>query len=269
MLALELCCVVIVVLYLVVRAQHDPDSKRFLARLGLLMVGSWIGENSVIHAYHFYYYSTEWSLFVDQVPILIVTIWPVVIHSAWDLANHLTTPTRAPLLGACFVLADAWLIEPIAVSSGLWTWTQPGLFAVPPIGVIGWAYFAGCCMAVFQRGKLLPVLIVAPIGVHLMLLASWWGGLRWISVAVPTWPAVVIAWTLSLSLMIVVLKRRASQHVPIHEMLLRVPAAGFFFVLLALDNPGYVELIVWALAFAPPYLALTPWDQLKRSPAAA
>jgi hypothetical protein len=40
-------------------------------------------------------------------------------------------------------------------------------------------------------------------------------------------------------------------------MLLRIPAAGFFFVLLALHAEGAAPLVAYALAFAPPYLALT------------
>ena len=50
--------------------------------------------------------------------------------------------SRVALLGAAIVLADASLIEPIAVRAGLWRWTEPGLFAVPLVGIVGWAFFA-------------------------------------------------------------------------------------------------------------------------------
>jgi hypothetical protein len=42
-------------------------------------------------------------------------------------------------------------------------------------------------------------------------------------------------------------------------MWLRVPAAGFFFVLLALHGRSLAPLVAYALAFAPPYLAMTAW----------
>ena len=42
-------------------------------------------------------------------------------------------------------------------------------------------------------------------------------------------------------------------------MWLRVPAAGFFFVLLALHRRSLAPLVAYALAFAPPYLAMTAW----------
>ena len=55
---------------------------------------------------------------------------------AWGIV--ISTDT-AFLVGALIVLADASLIEPVAVASNLWAWTEPGLFAVPPIGILGWA----------------------------------------------------------------------------------------------------------------------------------
>ncbi|MFT7621820.1 MAG: hypothetical protein ACI9WU_000985 [Myxococcota bacterium] len=264
MIGLELGCVAIVLLYVVVRARRDEKPTRFLSRLVLLMVASWIGENSVIHLYGFYAYSPDWSLFVDQVPIMIITIWPVVIHSAWDLAGHLAgSGARRIWLGSVLVFCDAWLIEPIAVQSGLWWWTVPGLFAVPPIGVLGWAFFAGLCMTCFDRERPLAALFVGPIGGHVLLLATWWGALRWISAPIPAWPAVALVAVLSALAMAFVIRRRLSQRVPLAEMLLRVPAASFFFVLLGIYGRGEWALIAWALAFGPPWMALTPWKSAK------
>lgn len=148
---LELACLAIVILYIVVRGLRDPAPRDFGVRLGLLMVASWLAEDTCIRAYGFYAYHPGWSLFVDQVPILIVVIWPVVIHTAWDLARGLARPERVPLASALIVLADASLIEPIAVNAGLWAWSEPGLFAVPPIGIIGWATFTFLALLVFER----------------------------------------------------------------------------------------------------------------------
>ena len=49
------------------------------------------------------------------------------------------------------------------------------------------------------------------------------------------------------------------------DLLLRVPAASVFFVLLALYARDDVMLIAYALAFVPPYLALTA-GAAKESP---
>ena len=280
MRTLEAAAFAIVALFVVVRARRDAEPRAFLVRLAGLAVVSFLAEDTCIHAYRFYAYSAEWSLFVDRVPLAILLIWPVVIHSAWDLARHLLGRGHAlvPLAGAALVLADAWLIEPVSVAARLWSWSEPGLFGVPPIGVFGWSFHAGLCMLALSRTELsrdgaraahephplaaaLP-LVATPLGTHALLVASWWGLFRWVNVALPAWPVVVIAWCLSLALVAWFLAARARQRVPLADMLLRAPAASFFFVLLAVvAAEGHAAAVVapltaWVLAFAPPYLSL-------------
>ena len=72
MLALELCCAAIVAVYVIVR-------RDAMLALALLAVAGFLGEDSVIRAYGFYYYSPRWHLFLDRVPLMIVLIWPIVI----------------------------------------------------------------------------------------------------------------------------------------------------------------------------------------------
>jgi len=257
-IALELGCVAIVALYLAVRVPRDPEPRAFLLRLAILMLAAWVGEDSCIHAYHFYAYSPRWSLFVDQVPLLIVAIWPIVIHSAWDLAKRLVRrPALVPLAGALIVLTDASLIEPIAVRADLWRWSEPGLFEVPPIGILGWSFFAFLALSVLSSPRVRRPLAVpiASAGVHLLLLAAWWGALRWVNGTVTAWPAVALAWAVSLALAAYAARAGSGRRVPVHALLLRIPAAAFFFILLAAYGAG--DLVAYALAFAPPYLVLT------------
>ncbi len=267
MIVLEFVCLLIVVLFVVTRARLDDAPWRFIRRLALLAAASWVAENSVIHAYGFYQYSPRWSLFVDQVPLMILLIWPVVIHSAWDLVCRLRDGPSlvAALLTALMVFADASLIEPVAVESGLWFWNEPGLFAVPPVGLLGWSYFAGLCVALLylidRAGARwwweLVILIVPGALTHPLLLATWWGVLRWVNITIPPWPAVFVIWLVSVTLAIGAWRSPAGARVRLVEMLLRVPAAGFFFVLLVLHGRDVLPLVAWALAFAPPYLVLT------------
>ena len=258
MIAIELISLAIVGSYVVVRARMDAEPSAFLGRLAILMAASWAAENTVIHAYGFYAYSPEWSVFVDRVPLLVITIWPMVIHSAWDLAERLTSRRdRAPLVAALLVLADASLIEPIAVRAGLWHWTEPGLFEVPPIGILGWALFAWACLFVFHRMRAPWALPIAPALTHPMLLGLWWALFRWINGAVPPWPVVALAAGLSLWLALSAHRRRAGANIPLRELMLRVPAAAFFFVLLAVHGRDEPALVAYAVTFAPPYLVLT------------
>jgi Carotenoid biosynthesis protein len=262
---LELAAYAIIVLFVAVRARFGPEPRSFLRRLALLAVASFLVEDSVIHAYGFYFYDDGWTVFIDRVPLAVLLIWPVVIHSSWELARALLTPEHAavPLVGGLLVWADASLIEPISVRSGLWTWTQPGLFDVPPIGILGWAFYASLCMVVFQysesrRSATFDMLtwIVPQLGTHALLLASWWGLFRWVNTTWSAWPVVAIAWSASLGLAFWAIRVRARNRVLPRDLLTRVPAASFFFVLLALNARDDAALVAYALAFAPPYLTL-------------
>ena len=251
MLGLELACAAIVAVYAIARREAIPA-------LVCLAVAGFVGEDSVVRAYGFYYYSPRWHLFLDRVPLMIVVIWPIVIHSAWSLARRLAQRASAPLLGALLVLADASLIEPIAVHAGLWTWTEPGLFTVPPIGIIGWAYFAGAAMACLERERPIAAVVIAPLVTHALLVASWWAAFKWVSRALPAAPFVVAAWLVLGALAVAAVRARPGRtNSGIRkELLLRGPGAAFFFVLLSLYGRNSPALCAWSLAFVPPYLAL-------------
>jgi hypothetical protein len=268
MIALQIICFAIVAVYLMVRARRERRAGRLLGRLAMLSLAAWIGEDSVIRAYGFYRYSDGWSLFIDRVPLAIITIWPVVIHSAWDLARALApsagvarvgAPWKVTLIAAALVLADASLIEPIAVESGLWRWSEPGVFAVPPIGILGWAFFAGACVMVMEwTGRALLALVVGPLFTHALLVASWWLIFRWVSAPLPSWPAVALAWICAA--LLVPRAFRSRSRVPEIELWARLPGALFFFGLLVLAFISHgrqvAALAAYALAFAPPYLSL-------------
>lgn len=269
MVLLQIACLAIVASFLFLRARLEAQPLALLRRLFLLALAAWIGEDTCIRAYHFYEYSESWWLFLDRVPLLIVLIWPIVIQSARDLGTCLwpgrerPSPRRVALTVLGLVFADASLIEPIAVKSGLWRWTEPGLFTVPPIGILGWAYFAAIAVflletSAWRHRPWLEALIlpIAPIGTHLLLLASWWGLFRWINLPVPSWPVVVLAWAVSLSLASRAVRVEARRRVPPMLLWLRVPAALFFFILLALNGRDDLSLVLYAIAFAPPYLSV-------------
>ncbi len=268
MLILELSCVVIVAVYLAVRLRVEPERARLIRRLGLLMGASWIAENTVIHAYHFYQYSPRWSLFVDQVPLMIVVIWPIVITSAWDMMRALHGGAGGPrtvIAAAAMVFLDAYVMEPIAVEAGLWSWNEPGLFAVPPIGVLGWSFFTATALAVFdqvERRRLPPALdllvLVLPIPlVHALLVATWWGALRWVSHPIPAVAGVALAWILCAALALLAARHPAARRLARRDLLVRIPAAAFFFVLLGVHGRDNPALVVYAVAFSLPYWVLT------------
>lgn len=252
--ALELTCLAIVACWLAVCLRLG-DRRLRAERFLILAVLSWLGEDVTVRAYGFYHYaSAAWTVWLDQVPLLIALIWPVVILSAWDLARALS-PTRSShaVLTALLVLADATLIEPIAVRAGLWSWTRPGLFNVPPLGIVGWAFHAGLCVATLEA-RHVARWALAPVGLHVLLLASWWGAFRWFDGALPELALLPVAAAVSAALTWRAV--RGDVHVPLPLLLARLPAALFFFALLARHATGATTLIAWAVCFAPPYLAL-------------
>jgi hypothetical protein len=266
MLLLQLTALALVAFYVVFRILDQGEPKGFLATYALVSVACWIAEQSCILLYRFYSYSPSWSLFLDQVPLLIILIWPVIIHSAWDLASQLLHPEHkfVPLAAGAIVCTDAALLEPVAVNAALWSWNEPGVFDVPPIGILGWGYFASCCSFVFQwstrpnrsKGWALLLLLGAVVATHLLLLGSWWGVLRWVNTSANTMIAVGVVWVLSVTLVYTILRRGTGRRVKRKALLLRLPAALFVFLLLVLNASGSGLLVVYALAFVPPYLTL-------------
>ena len=43
-----------------------------------------------------------------------------------------------PLAAGLLILFDAALVEPVAVSAGLWSWSESAVLGVPLIGIAGW-----------------------------------------------------------------------------------------------------------------------------------
>jgi len=272
----ELSCYLIVAAYLMWQWRRGEGGALFV-RFGAVTLGAWLTENSCIHLYDFYHYSSDWLLMIDRVPFAVVVVWPVVIDSAARLARQVGGESAlTPWLAGAIVFTDASLIEPVAVWSNLWQWTEPGFLSVPPIGITGWAIFA----ALFLQGEALlrarpairyGVSIVAALGgTHLALLLLWWGALRWVNLSFTseaTWAAIGLAWLIALAIALRLLRRSfgdtAGALPDLTTLLQRLPGALFFFVLLAVgDNPP-AALLALVGAIALPYLVMTglAWRQ--------
>jgi hypothetical protein len=266
MLVIESICLGIVLLSLALRLFFAQRRVKELGLFLLIASASWLAEDTCIRFYGFYSYSLSWHFFIDRVPVMIPLIWPVVVLSAKDLAEPLSRQTKwsAAFAVGLLVLSDACFIEPIAVSLEFWQWYAPGFFEVPPIGVLGWAFFAGLLSAALGVGSERPfldsvwrALIVVPVLTHVLLLVTWWTALRWISGpisnVVSLWAAVLFSLILTCASW---RAKRAEQIVP-RNILLRIPAALFFFSLLVFNWVGRETLGLYALLFVCPYLALS------------
>ncbi len=262
MLTLEAACVLIVAVYFVAH-RNDSAMRRDAV---LLAAAALLGEDSMIRAYGFYSYAPGWHLRVDQVPLLIPAIWAPVVLSARRVARSLGASGGAleALLTGALVTFDASLIEPIAVRAGLWSWTEPGVFRVPVIGIVGWGLFAFAATWVLDatRGAAkLSVLAVAPIATHAMLLALWWGGLRYILRDELSF-AVIASVIGALSALYTASVLRSGATLPWRELAPRAAATGFFAALLA--SRADATLIAWAALFTPPWLVFCVRATVRR-----
>ena len=259
---LEVVCVVIVGIWLAGRLAVEPDRagrSTLIVRMAAMATAAWIAEDSAIRLYGFYFYAADrWTLYVDQVPLLVLIIWPVVVTSGIDLLGALRVPSsRWPVLLGLLVVADAWFIEPVAVDAGLWTWTSPGPFTVPTIGVLGWGFYAvGVGFVVARQRSSLWMLLVAPLLCHVLLLATWWGLLRWLPAPLPDAVVAGLGWLTAAGVVVAIARRRPAGLRRL--VFFRAPAAVFFFGLLAVygRDADDAALVGWAVAFAPPWLAL-------------
>jgi len=165
------------------------DRGRRVVEIGALATSAWIGEHTVIDAYHFYIYADGWWAKIGHVPLLVALIWPMVVLSARDCVGYLfgeqSRFKRALTVGA-IVVFDASIMEVIAVEAGFWSWFEPGYLDVPLMGIIGWGCFGFVATlwldSLERSGRIAThglTPIVTVVATHALLLALWWGGLRW------------------------------------------------------------------------------------------
>lgn len=274
MITLQLLCLAIVTIYVTARAwllrRAASPVAPFLARFVVLAIAAAIGEDTMIRFYGTYGYAAGWSAFVDHVPLVVVLVWPVVIDSAALLAKELAAPRWVPLVAAGIVLADASLIEPIAVHARLWSWTDEGVFHVPLVGIAGWAMFtfaATWCLASFTRGAALLTIVVAPVATHALVLASWWMLFRWTRGAISDGHGIGAAWLALTTVTVIIARHARRKGLAPRPVLLRAPGALFFFALLVVEHAS-APLVLYALAFAPPYFAGLAWGWRVQKPLA-
>jgi len=227
----------------------------FRREFGAVALAAWLTEDSCLRLYGFYEYHAPWTLFLDQVPLVVALTWPVVILSARDVALALAGGNVVKSLArtGAIVLADAALLQPIAVHAGLWRWTAEGAFGVPLIGIFGWSVFAWAVSLALVKGPSLACWL-APLLTHAFLVVAWWGALRWIppppDAGAAISAAVVAAFTTF------VLLRDRPHAIPASVLLARFSAACFFGALLASGAPPALPLAAWSAAFVPPWLVL-------------
>lgn len=263
----EFACIFVVILTLIIMARRKPW-RDLLTDYSALAVAGWVGEETCVRFYGYYHYATHWHGRLDEVPILVPLIWPLVILSARDVAASVwpTITTFRPLVVLGIVAFDASLVEVIAVRAGFWSWVDGGHLGVPIIGILGWGYFAlGADWALSAKfitrelsraERFAATLVVAPLVTHALIQLTWWGFFRW---AQRNPLGDVSLWGLagvSLGVLACVLiARRKGTGIPMSIALPRMVAASLFFALLVTTAPTDGPLWMHTAAIAIPYFA--------------
>jgi hypothetical protein len=259
MLLIEVFIITAVLFYVTHHALRGQTPKIFLKRFLFCATAAWMAEESSIMLYKFYAYHPVWNFFIADIPIVVVIVWPAIVHSATVLSSDLQPPKSSliPLIAGCIVLTDAMLIEPVAVNSNLWLWYRPGVFGVPLIGFFGWAIFAffstGFFVPVDWLGRIknnLPMLLVISlIGTHLFVLFSYWIFFKWTMLSISPVFSVVAVWIISAITLSLVFFAKIGCRVKLKTLIVRLPAAIFFYFLLFVEKDSPTPLILYSFAF--------------------
>lgn len=255
----ELACVLLLGLGVVLRARA-PNFRDWVRDAPIVFIAAWAGEDSAIRVHDFYRYNSSWHGFVDQTPLLIPVIWVFVVLSARDIARGVA-PKHLVAAGYFLVLFDALFIEPICTWAGLWKWNEPGPFDVPVIGTLGWMFFGGsllfCLEKLKGRARWLAV-VIAPLMMHGLLVAAWWGALKWIDARGTDGGFTIYCWVACMAIVSQLIRRKRTGSVELSFILPRLGPAAFFFALLTAYRAPFI-LWCFAGAFVFPWVALTRW----------
>lgn len=257
----EVLCVVIIAGTLLLAARRR-SAREVLADYAALAVAGWIGEETCILLYRFYAYADGWHGRIGEVPVLVPLIWPLVILSAREVAGALWPDAgrwRAALVGAV-VIVDASMVEVLAVRADLWRWSEDGHLGVPLIGILGWGFFAMAAEATLQLRRLrhIAVIALAPLATHALLVATWWGALRWVlrgELGSASVAGVAVLGVLATIVALRARRRRNAMRLDVAGP--RMLAASLFFALLVTTALYELPLWVHVAAVAVPYFAAT------------
>jgi len=254
-----LCVVVLAIAYaLYLRSVPRAQRRDALLELALIAIGAWAAEETSIIRYHAYGYPDWWWLKLDEVPLLIVAIWPMVVTSARTLVTALFPEVRGlrrVLLVGLVVVVDATLMEVLAVNARLWAWTLPGYMEVPLIGILGWAFYAMGITYALERWPRAWSPIIALAITHALLVVSWYACFKWASVELPL--ATTYLYVLAMVVGVFWLLRHPTRRMSLQVAVPRMIAASVFVVLLVTRSTEHLPSFHWLHLAATAMLYLT------------
>lgn len=148
-----------VVIIFIATAYHAFRSGR--GRLRELVSAAIYGlllEEGDILIFGTYFYSDDFRLVIDQVPIAIGLAWAVIIYTCMRLSDFYGLPRHiAPFADALWAIMLDLVFDAVAIRMGLWHWNIPldaGYFGVPAGNFYAWLFVALSFSALTRQVRL-------------------------------------------------------------------------------------------------------------------
>lgn len=122
---------------------HHPKNTKSWIAFALIVVISFLAEVIGVNTHHLfgnYEYGVALGPKLWNTPLVIGLNWLILIYCISTLTKQIRDRWYFPLVGASIMVAFDWLMEPVAVETGMWSW-QGG--AIPVKNYMDWFLVSG------------------------------------------------------------------------------------------------------------------------------
>lgn len=122
---------------------HHPKNTKSWIAFGLIVVISFLAEVIGVNTHRLfghYEYGVALGPKLWNTPLVIGLNWLILIYCISTLTKEIRDRWYFPLLGASIMVAFDWLMEPVAVETGMWSW-QEG--TIPVKNYLDWFWISG------------------------------------------------------------------------------------------------------------------------------
>ncbi len=134
---------------------HDKFTLKFvLVSVTLAVIGFGIevvGVNTGV-IFGEYSYGSALGLKLFETPLLIGVNWLMLSYASWDIVGRLRMPVPAQIsLAAALMLLYDYIMEPIAIKTGMWQWEA---VEIPLQNYLAWYLIAACMFGLLAAFKI-------------------------------------------------------------------------------------------------------------------
>ena len=117
---------------------HEPKNLKSWLVFGSIVIGTFLAEMIGVNTqllFGHYEYGPALGFLIWGTPWVIGLNWLALIYCVSSVAKPIRNKWYFPLIGAAALVAFDWIIEPVAIATGMWSWTGG---SVPLKNYIDW-----------------------------------------------------------------------------------------------------------------------------------